>query len=393
MNSREVLRSGLPPASSYHAALEEALVTARSSAPSPSDPPWYAQAGYVAAAGSGGSAHLAWERVRARLTRVQAEQRGNEFDDLSIAFAMGFGIGLVDVGCVTLADGEELYRALLSDPHAARPTGNGRSLLWVGVVLLVLVSAAAAFGVHRLRPLLASNSSESADAMASPEGLLAPGKLPATAAPMVAVAAPTADAEAASGWKGDAPEPLSTRPARRDGGRFMHVDHPARAAQVLADLPFSQGQRKEELRRRMNGLSAADRLEVLRAAAESDEKLLPVCIDYCLKTADPEVVLAATDLVIQLPAKEATRQLVALLRHRMEEVQVRAGAALKRIAAAETLWPYVSLVKDRDAAVSGRIREALAVVVGKDHGDNLKAWWAALKAVTKANAKQNRRRR
>lgn len=363
------MQAALPPSSSYHAAMFEALATARGVAPTPADPPWFAQAGYSAAAGDRGSAHLVWGRVAAEYRRVTRRTKGA--DAPACAFAMGFGLGLVDVGCVSLADGESLHEVVIKGADRASRRGDN-TLVSVCIVMLLVVTIGVAFGVDRLRPEVASAGEV--------PSTLAPDLLPIPTTPPPVAAAPT------PGWR-EAPEAFATRPAPVVAAGVPAWSRDA----VLQGLPQSPQHQATELARRLDKLTASQRQQVLEAAATGPRSVLEAVVVYCLDTSDVEVVMAAGDQLALLGGEAAVTRLIPLLRHRVAPVRQHAAKLLSMVATADTAWPLVPLVRDSDARVSAAARGVLRRVVGSDHGKDLKRWWSAIRsALKRANVRKRR---
>jgi hypothetical protein len=345
LQARPRSTTGSSKAAPYFGSLHEAYAQARSEAPRAVDPTWYAFRGYVASAGHSGGGHLAWERIGYRFQRLRLSFREQHrpFDDHKAAFAMGFGLGLVDSGFLSMNDGEELMEELLPTPG---PRQAIRSLrFWLINGLAVTAVVAAVILLENRRPSYPELTAPLI--VADPSAPSRPSELPPPAPVVPSVR--TVNQAAASGV-------VSISEALQQIRRLA----PSAAVEMAIDLYRRIAPRERVvLLDGLASLPASVSAPVLRAAlADSNETVLERALGALVARGDAGSI----------------EPILALLQRPGTSVRCLATESLGVLMGKDRAFLLLPLLRDKDPAVKACGRKALTRIVGKDYGPEPRRW-------------------
>ena len=345
MQARPRSSTGSSKAAPYFGSLHEAYAQARSEAPRAVDPTWFAYRGYVASAGHSGGGHLAWERIGYRFQRLRLSFREQHraFDDHKAAFAMGFGLGLVDSGYLSMSDGEELMEALLPSPGPKQAIRTARFWLINGLAVTAVVAAVLILESRRptypelTAPLLASNG---------PGPVQAP-ELPAPAPPVRTVRKVNQAAESGA---------LSISDALQ---QIRHLA-PAAAVDMATDL--------------YRHITPAERLTLIDGLASLPADVSGPVLRAALSDSNETVLEHVLGALVARGDAASVEPILALLQRPSASVRCLATDSLGVLMSKDRAFLLLPLLRDKDANVKTCGRRALSRIVGKDYGPDPRRW-------------------
>ncbi|MBT9554520.1 MAG: HEAT repeat domain-containing protein [Myxococcales bacterium] len=283
--------------------------------------------------------------------RVRFKELRRRFDDYAAAYALGFGLGLVDAGFLSAADGERLVEALVPEPEKPLPAyRTGRFWLYVALSASVVGGLVAYFESRRPSyPTLTA---------------------PLLAGPVAAV--PPAE-EAPSGEK---PIAAPTRSVVDDAvAGTLSVPE---AVAAIRELPAANGSVQAELL--FSRLSTVElRLQALNQLLDTPGGRFDGLLRAALNSKDHLIVDRALGLIAGRGNYQLVPEVSRLLAR--QDAQTRAIAIdtlgmLVEPLEADRLIPFL---RDTDEGVRGSARRALTRVFGKDLGADPKKWWERMK--------------
>ena len=284
--------------------------------------------------------------------RVRFKELRRRFDDYAAAYGLGFGLGLVDSGFLSAADGERLVEALVPEPEKPPPSYNtGR--FWLYVAFGVCIVGGGAVYLESLKP-----------------------SYPTLTAPLLGGAVAAAPA-AAKDAAGKAPVVTPSTRSVVDDAMAGTLSVPEAVA-AIRQLPVANGTVQAELL--FSRIPTAElRLQAVNQLLDTPGGRFDGLLRAALTSSDRNIVDRALGIIAGRGNYQLMPEVSRLLAR--PDAQTRAIAIdtlgmLVEPLEADRLIPFL---RDTDSDVRGSARRALTRVFGKDLGADPKKWWERVK--------------